>query len=69
MKKNSLLKAIIIIGSIAAIFLAATVIYKKYNRKLRGAENDSLDFDPEDFTDEDYDDIIDSLDEGDELAF
>lgn len=67
-KKNSFIKVIIIVGAIAAIFLAVTVLYKKYNRKLRGAENDSLDFDSDDF-DEDFDEIIDASDEEDEISF
>lgn len=68
-KKNTLVKVIIIVGAIAAIFLAATVIYKRYNRKLRAAESDSLDFDTDDFEDDDYDDIIDATEENDDLAF
>lgn len=57
-KNNGFIKFIIIVGALAAIFVAISMIYKKYNRKKHAAEFDSFDFDDMDFGDS-FDDYAD----------
>ncbi|MBE6685849.1 MAG: hypothetical protein E7591_01300 [Ruminococcaceae bacterium] len=68
-KNNTLVTVIVVLGAIAAIALAATVIYKKYNKKLRKAKTDSFDFADDDFDADEFDDIFLSDDDQEELEF
>ena len=49
---NTLVKLIVILGSLAAIFVAAALIYKKYNKQRRIKDSDPFDFDDDFFFDD-----------------
>ncbi len=49
---NSLIKFIVILGSLAAIFLAAALIYRKYNKKRLAKDSDPFNFDDDFFFDD-----------------
>ena len=81
-KNNTLIKILVILGSLAAIFVAVALIYKKYNKKHRIKDNDPFDFDDDFFFDDcegcydgdgffdDAEDVIpEDTDDGEELAF
>lgn len=48
---NTLIKFIVVLGSLAAIFLAAALIYKKYNKRL-AKNSDPFEFDDDFFFDD-----------------
>ncbi len=79
-KNNTLIKVLVILGSLAAIFVAVALIYKKYNKKRRVKDTDPFDFDDDFFFDDcegcydgdgffDEADVAESTDDGEELAF
>lgn len=49
---NTLIKLLVILGSLAAIFLAVMVIYKKYNKHGFKRVSDPFDFDDDFFFDD-----------------
>lgn len=49
---NTLIKFIVVLGSLAAIFLAAVLIYKKYNGKRLCKSSDPFEFDDDFFFDD-----------------
>ncbi|MBR6513496.1 MAG: hypothetical protein IKT46_01550 [Clostridia bacterium] len=49
---NTLIKIIVILGALAAIFVAAMLIYKKYNKKRVVKESDPFNFDDDFFFDD-----------------
>ena len=49
---NGLIKLIVILGSLAAIFLAAALIYRKYNKKRLAKDSDPFNFDDDFFFDD-----------------
>lgn len=49
---NTLIKFIVILGSLAAIFLAAALIYRKYNKKRLVKDSDPFNFDDDFFFDD-----------------
>lgn len=51
-KNNTLIKIIVVLGSLAAIFLALALIYKKYNKKRLEKDSDPFDFDDDFFFDD-----------------
>lgn len=52
-KNNTLIKVLVILGSIAAIFVAVALIYRKYNKKKRTVKDtDPFDFDDDFFFDD-----------------
>ncbi|MBR4880977.1 MAG: hypothetical protein IKU19_03535 [Clostridia bacterium] len=51
-KTSNLVKFIVILGSLAAIFVAAALIYKKYNKQRRIKDSDPFDFDDDFFFDD-----------------
>ena len=51
-KNNTLIKVLVILGSLAAIFVAAALIYRKYNKKRRAKDTDPFDFDDDFFFDD-----------------
>ena len=71
-----IVKLIIVLGAIAAIFVAISVLYRKANKKLAAlGEDDAFNFDDEDFLDDcDYcgeccDCDCDEAEEEDEVQF
>ena len=82
-KNNTLIKVLVILGSLAAIFVAAALIYKKYNKKRKPKDTDPFDFDDDFFFDDcegcydgdgffgdDDDDILtDDTDSAEEMPF
>ena len=51
-KNNTLIKVLVILGSLAAIFVAAALIYRKYNKKRKPKDADPFDFDDDFFFDD-----------------
>lgn len=51
-KNNTLVKVIVILGALAAIFLAVALIYKKYNKKRLAKNSDPFEFDDDFFFDD-----------------
>lgn len=51
-KNNTLIKVLVVLGSLAAIFVAVALIYRKYNKKRRVKDTDPFDFDDDFFFDD-----------------
>lgn len=79
-KNNTLIKVLVVLGSLAAIFVAAALIYRKYNKKRRVKDADPFDFDDDFFFDDcegcydgdgffDEDEDVAAVGDDEELAF
>lgn len=81
-KNNTLIKVLVILGSLAAIFVAVALIYKKYNKKRKPKDVDPFDFDDDfffddcegcydgdGFFDDEDDSVSEDTDDGEELIF
>ncbi len=51
-KNNTLIKILVVLGSLAAIFVAVALIYRKYNKNRRIKDTDPFDFDDDFFFDD-----------------